>query len=43
MNMKKRVRKIGRDAKTGRFIPLAQAKEQPATTVTETIREPKQQ
>jgi hypothetical protein len=31
-------RKIGRDAKTGRFIPVEKAKRKPSTTVVETIR-----
>jgi len=30
--------KIGRDAKTGRFIPVEKAKERPSTTIVETIR-----
>ena len=30
--------KIGRDAKTGRFIPVEEAKRKPSTTVVETIR-----
>lgn len=29
---------IGRDAKTGQFIPVAVAKRRPATTVVETIK-----
>ena len=29
--------KIGRDAKTGRFIPVEEAKKKPSTTVVETI------
>ena len=29
---------IGRDAKTGRFIPVDKAKRRPKTTVVETIR-----
>jgi hypothetical protein len=32
------VRKIGRDARTGRFISVAEARRRPATTVIETIR-----
>ena len=31
-------RKIGRDAKTGRFIPVEEARRKPSTTVVETIR-----
>jgi hypothetical protein len=31
-------RKIGRDAKPGRFIPVEEAKRKPSTTVVETIR-----
>lgn len=31
-------RKIGRDAKTGRFISVKKAKSRPATTVVETIK-----
>jgi hypothetical protein len=30
--------KIGRDAKTGRFIPVEEAKRRPSTTVVETTR-----
>lgn len=30
--------KIGRDAKTGQFIPVSKAKRRPATTVVETIK-----
>jgi hypothetical protein len=30
--------KIGRDAKTGRFIPVEEAEEHPHTTVVETIK-----
>ena len=30
--------KIGRDAKTGRFMPVAQAKRRPSTTTVETIK-----
>lgn len=32
--------KIGRDAKTGQFIPVKEANRRPATTVVETIRRP---
>lgn len=31
-------RKIGRDAKTGEFIPVKDAKKRPSTTTVETIR-----
>ena len=30
--------KIGRDAKSGRFIPVEEARRKPSTTVVETIR-----
>lgn len=33
-------RKIGRDAKTGEFIPVKDAKRRPSTTVVETIKTP---
>lgn len=33
-------RKIGRDAKTGHFIPVEVARRRPATTVVETIKVP---
>lgn len=33
--------KIGRDAKTGEFIPVREAERRPATTVVETIKTPK--
>ena len=33
-------RKIGRDAKTGEFIPVKEAKRRPNTTVIETITTP---
>ena len=32
--------KIGRDAKTGQFIPVSEANRRPNTTVVETIRKP---
>ncbi len=32
-----KTRKIGRDAVTGRFIPVSKAKRNPRTTVVETI------
>ena len=34
-------RKIGRSAKTGKFIPVSEARRRPATTVVETIKKPK--
>ena len=34
-------RKIGRDAETGRFIPVKEAEANPRTTVVETIKTPK--
>lgn len=34
-------RKIGRDAKTGEFIPVKEAKKRPSTTVVETLPPPK--
>ena len=33
--------KIGRDAKTGEFIPVKEAQRRPKTTVVETIKKPK--
>ena len=33
--------KIGRDAKTGRFIPIKEAERRPKTTVVETIKRKK--
>ena len=33
--------KIGRDAKTGEFIPVEEAKRRPSTTVVETVRKPR--
>lgn len=32
--------KIGRDAKTGQFIPVKEAQRRPKTTVVETIKKP---
>ena len=32
--------KVGRDAKSGQFIPVREAIRRPATTVVETIRKP---
>lgn len=32
--------KIGRDARTGEFIPVSEAKRRPSTTVVETIKRP---
>ncbi len=34
--------KIGRDASTGKFIPVKEAKRRPKTTVVETIKKQKQ-
>jgi hypothetical protein len=34
-------RKIGRDAKTGKFIPVTEAERRPKTTVVETTKPPK--
>ena len=34
---KKKTRKAGRDAKTGRFIPVKEAKKRKSTAVVETI------
>lgn len=34
-------RKIGRDAKTGQFIPVKEVRRRPNTTVIETIKTPK--
>ncbi len=31
-------RKIGRDARTGRYIPVKEAQRRPATTVVETVK-----
>lgn len=36
--MAKKSYKIGRDAKTGRFIPVKKAEQNPNTTVVETIK-----
>lgn len=36
--MPKKATKIGRDAKTGKFIPVPEAKKRPKTTVIETIK-----
>lgn len=33
--------KIGRDAKTGKFLPVKVARDRPATTVVETIKKGK--
>jgi hypothetical protein len=38
MTQKKTIRKIGRDAETGRFIPVDVAKRRKKTTVIETIK-----
>ncbi len=34
-------RKIGRDARTGEFIPVKEAVRRPSTTIVETIKVPK--
>lgn len=34
--------KIGRDAKTGQFVPVKETIKRPATTVVETIKRPNQ-
>lgn len=34
----KETQKIGRDAKTGKFIPVKEAEKRPKTTVVETIK-----
>ena len=34
------IRKVARDARTGRFVPLSEARRRPATTVVETIKYP---
>ena len=36
-----KTRKIGRDARTGRFIPVKEARRRPKTTVVETIKRKK--
>ena len=41
MSNQTRTRKIGRDAKTGRIIPVAEAKRRKATAVVQTIKPPK--
>jgi hypothetical protein len=40
MKSKTPPQKIGRDAKTGEFIPVKEAQRRPSTTVVETIRRP---
>ncbi len=35
------IRKIGRDAKTGRIIPVKEAQRRPNTTTVETVKTPK--
>lgn len=37
-NKKEQVVKIGRDAKTGKFIPIKEAERRPNTTTVETIK-----
>jgi hypothetical protein len=41
MNKMAKDQKIGRDAKTGKFIPVKEAKRRPNTTVVETIKKKK--
>jgi len=41
MSKKTSTRKIGRDAGTGRFIPVKEAIRRPKTTVVETIKKKK--
>jgi hypothetical protein len=41
MPRKKAVRKITRDAGTGRFVPARRARTAPKRTVTETVRAPR--
>ena len=36
-----KTRKIGRDARTGKFIPVKEAERRKSTTVVETIKNPK--
>ncbi len=36
--MEKKTVKIGRDAKTGKFIPVKKAEKNPNTTIVETIK-----
>ena len=36
-----KTKKIGRDARTGRFIPVKEARRRPKTTVVETIKRKK--
>ena len=38
---KKNTYQVGRDAKTGKFIPVTVAKRRPATTVVETMKRKK--
>ena len=39
--MAKKSYKVGRDAKTGKFIPVKEARRRPNTTVVETIKKKK--
>lgn len=39
-NMSKAPQRIGRDARTGEFIPVREAVRRPSTTTVETIRRP---
>lgn len=40
MTKKRGPNKIGRDARTGRYIPVREAQRRPSTTVVETRRKP---
>lgn len=35
-----KAKKVARSAKTGRFVPMQQAKSKPSTTVVETVKNP---
>lgn len=39
--MANKTRKVGRDAKTGKFIPVSVARRRTSTAVVETIKKPK--
>ena len=41
MGKKASTTKVGRDARTGQFIPVKEAKRRPSTTVVETIKKSK--
>lgn len=40
MAKKETIRKVGRDAESGQFIPVEKAKQNPKTTTIETIKNP---